>query len=60
MPRYLIHSMHLHFILHLHPGSGHYDEPNAIEARKPFLIARGVPGANEIPNRVTANPLIKL
>ena len=30
MPRYLNHSMQLHFIHHLHPGIGHYDEPKAI------------------------------
>ena len=60
MPRYLNHSMQLHFIHHLHPSIGHYDEPKAIEALKPFLIARKVPGAEEIPERVTYNPLIKL
>jgi beta-carotene hydroxylase len=36
MPRYLNHSMQLHFVHHLHPGIGHYDEPKAIEASKPF------------------------
>ena len=60
MPRYLNHSMQLHFIHHLHPGIGHYDEPQAVEALKPFLIARKVPGANNIPDRVTLNPLIKI
>lgn len=60
MPRYLNHSMQLHFIHHLHPSIGHYDEPKAIEALKPFLIARKVPGANKIPDRVTLNPLIKI
>jgi beta-carotene hydroxylase len=40
MPRYLNHSMQLHFVHHLHPGIGHYDEPKAIEALKPFLVAR--------------------
>ena len=59
MPRYLNHSMQLHFIHHLHPGIGHYDEPKAIEALKPFLIARKVPGAEDIPDRITYNPLIK-
>jgi len=59
MPRYLNHSMQLHFIHHLHPNIGHYDEPKAIEALKPFLIAREVPGADQIPDRVTFNPLIK-
>ena len=60
MPRYINHSMQLHFIHHLHPSIGHFDERNAIEALKPFLIARGVPGAEEIPERVTYNPLIKI
>ena len=60
MPRYLNHSMQLHFIHHLHPSIGHYDEPKAIETLKPFLIARKVPGANKIPDKVTLNPLIKI
>jgi beta-carotene hydroxylase len=60
MPRYINHSMQLHFIHHLHPSIGHFDEPKAIEALKPFLIARGVPGAEKIPERVTYNPLIKI
>ena len=60
MPRFLNHSMQLHFIHHLHPSIGHYDEPKAIEALKPFLIARKVPGANNIPDRVTLNPLMKI
>ena len=59
MPRYLNHSMQLHFVHHLHPGIGHYDEPKAIEALKPFLVARQVPGADQIPDRVTYNPLIR-
>ena len=57
---FLNHSMQLHFIHHLHPGIGHYDEPKAIEALKPFLIARKVPGAEQIPERVTNNPLISI
>ena len=60
MPRYINHSMQLHFVHHLHPSIGHYDEPRAIEELKPFLIARGVPGAEEIPDRITYNPLIKI
>ena len=60
MPRYLNHSMQLHFVHHLHPNIGHYDEPKAIEELKPFLIARGVPGAEEIPDRIKYNPLIKI
>ena len=60
MPRYLNHSMQLHFIHHLHPSIGHYDEPKAIEVLKPFLMARNVPGAKQIPDRVSFNPLIKI
>ena len=60
MPRYINHSMQLHFVHHLHPNIGHYDEPKAIEELKPFLIARGVPGAEDIPDRITYNPLIKI
>ena len=60
MPRYINHSMQLHFIHHLHPSIGHYDEPKAIEELKPFLIARKVPGADQIPDRITLNPLIKI
>ncbi len=60
MPRYINHSMQLHFIHHLHPSIGHFDEPKAIEALRPFLIARGVPGADEIPQKIQYNPLIKV
>ena len=60
MPRYINHSMQLHFIHHLHPSIGHYDEPKAIELLKPFLIARGVPGAENIPDKVTLNPMINI
>ena len=60
IPRFLNHSMQLHFIHHLHPSIGHYDEPKAIEALKPFLVAREVPGADQIPDRVTLNPLINI
>ena len=59
MPRYINHSMQLHFVHHLHPSIGHFDEPKAIETLKPFLVARGVPGADEIPDTITYNPLIK-
>ena len=59
IPRYLTHSMQLHFVHHLHPNIGHHDEPKAIIELKPFLIARGVPGAEEIPDKITHNPLIK-
>ena len=59
MPRFFNHSMQLHFIHHLHPGIGHYDEPRAIEALKPFLIAREIPGSDNIPDKISYNPLIK-
>ena len=59
MPRFLNHSMQLHFIHHLHPSIGHYDEPRAIEALKPFLIAREIPGSDNIPDKISYNPLIK-
>ena len=51
--------MQLHFVHHLHPGIGHFDEPKPNEALKPFLIERGVPGADQIPDQVSYNPLIK-
>jgi len=60
IPRFLNHSMQLHFIHHLHPSIGHYDEPKAIEALKPFLIERKVPGADQIPDHITYNPLIRI
>ncbi len=60
IPRFLNHSMQLHFIHHLHPSIGHYDEPKAIEALKPFLIERKVPGADQIPDHITFNPLIRI
>ena len=60
IPRFFNHSMQLHFIHHLHPGIGHFDEPKAIEALKPFMIARKVPGAEKIPDRISYNPLINI
>ncbi|MEM8769412.1 MAG: fatty acid desaturase [Pseudomonadota bacterium] len=59
LPRYLDQSMQTHVIHHLYPGIPHFDEPKAMEALKPFMVARGVPGAEEIPERVRFNPLIK-
>jgi len=38
----------------------HLGTSTAIEALKPFLQARGVPGADEIPDHVSYNPLIKI
>jgi beta-carotene hydroxylase len=60
IPRFFNHSMQLHFIHHLHPGIGHFDEPKAVEALKPFLIARKVPDAEKIPNKISYNPLINV
>ena len=59
IPRYLTHSMQLHFVHHLHPNIGHWSEAKAIIALKPFLIARGVPGAEEIPDKIKYRPLLK-
>ena len=57
-------------LIHLSPGKAllllerkHYYQQRVIknkEALKPFLIEKGVPGAEEIPDRVSYNPLIKL
>ena len=58
LPRYLDQSMQTHIIHHLYPGIPHYDEPKAMEALKPFLVARGVVGAEDIPDRVRFNPLM--
>jgi beta-carotene hydroxylase len=58
LPRYLDQSMQTHIIHHLYPGIPHFDEPKAMEALKPFLIARGVRGAEDIPDRVRFNPLM--
>ena len=59
LPRYLTHSMQLHFVHHLHPNIGHWSEPKAIIALKPFLLARGVPGAEQIPDKINYRSLIK-
>ena len=59
IPRYFTHSMQLHFVHHLHPNIGHWSEAEAIVALKPFLIARGVPGAEEIPDQINYRSLIK-
>ena len=58
LPRYLDQSMQTHIIHHLYPGIPHYDEAKAMEALKPFLVARGVAGAEDIPDRVQFNPLM--
>ncbi len=60
LPRYVTHSMQLHFVHHLHPSIGHWSEPQAIVALKPFLLARGVPGADKIPDKINFKSLIKI
>jgi len=57
-PRFLCHSMQTHVIHHMYPTIPHWDEPKAMEALRPFMIERGVPGATEIPDRVRFNPLL--
>ena len=49
MPRFLNHSMQIHTMHHMYPRICHYDEAKAIEALKPFMIERGMPGAEYIP-----------
>ncbi|MEM9201823.1 MAG: fatty acid desaturase [Actinomycetota bacterium] len=57
-PRYLFQSMQTHIIHHMYPTIPHWDEPRAMEALRPFIIERGIPGAERIPVRVRRNPLI--
>ena len=57
-PRYLFQSMQTHIIHHMYPTIPHWDEPKAMEALRPFIVERGVPGADRIPKRVRLNPLI--
>ena len=58
VPRFILQSMPTHVVHHLYPTIPHWDEPKALEALKPFLLERGVPGAEEIPERVRFNPLV--
>ncbi|HSG92014.1 MAG TPA: fatty acid desaturase [Pseudomonadales bacterium] len=58
LPRWLDQSMQTHVIHHLYPGIPHWKEPAAMEALRPFMIERGVPGATEIPDRVRFNALM--
>ena len=58
IPRYFCQSMQTHIIHHMYPGIPHWDEPKAMEALRPFMIARGIPGAEDIPEKITFNPLI--
>ena len=57
MPRFLNHSMQIHTMHHMYPRICHYDEAKAIEALKPFMIERGMPGAEYIPERLRWNPV---
>lgn len=57
-PRFLFQSMQTHIIHHMYPTIPHWDEPKAMEALLPFIVERGVPGADRIPARVRFNPLI--
>ena len=57
MPRFLNHSMQIHTMHHMYPRICHYDEAKAIEALKPFMIARGMPGAEYIPEKLRWNPV---
>lgn len=57
-PRYLFQSMQTHIIHHMYPTIPHWDEPRAMEELRPFMVERGVPGVERIPDRVRLNPLI--
>ena len=57
MPRFLNHSMQIHTMHHMYPRICHYDEAKAIEALKPFMIERGMPGAEHIPEKLRWNPV---
>jgi len=58
IPRFLNHSMQIHAMHHMYPNICHFDEPKAIEALLPFMIERGIPGAEKMPERVKLNSLI--
>lgn len=58
LPRFFDQSMQTHVIHHLYPTIPHWDEPKAMEALRPFMVERGVPGAEEIPQKVRFNPLV--
>ena len=57
MPRFMNHSMQIHTMHHMYPKICHYDEAKAIEALKPFMIERGMPGAEYIPEKLRWNPV---
>jgi beta-carotene hydroxylase len=58
MPRFLNHSMQIHAMHHMYPNICHFDEPKAVEALLPFMIERGIPGADKVPERVQLNSLL--
>ena len=58
IPRFLNHSMQIHVMHHMYPRICHFDEPKAIEALRPFMIARGIPNAEKIPEKISFNPII--
>lgn len=60
LPRFINHSMQIHVMHHMYPRICHFDEPKAIEALKPFMIARGIPGAEKIPEKLRFNPTISI
>ena len=47
--------MQIHVMHHMYPNICHFDEPKAIEALKPFMIARGIPGAEDFQIRFLIN-----
>ena len=57
VPRFLNHSMQIHTMHHMYPRICHYDEAKAKEALKPFMIERGMPGAEHIPEKLRWNPV---
>ena len=57
IPRFLNHSMQIHSMHHMYPRICHYDEAKAIQALKPYMVARGIPGAEHIPDKLRWNPV---
>ena len=47
--------MQIHVMHHMYPKICHFDEPKAIEALRPFMIAREIPGAHESPEKIRFN-----
>ena len=52
IPRFLNHSMQIHAMHHMYPNINHFDEPKAIEALKPFMKERKMPGSSNLPNSI--------